>query len=184
MNFDKLTKKLSSNESDFMRKFLVKIRKCKKIDPNTSKDLMITCVLHISPIKSINHSPPPWYSQYFSTFCYSREFPGNGREFPGIPDSREWKFCSRKLIPTRSWKKGKKTEKNRRENKLNFNDVEVFFAWPLGSFSGSHHDSKVHWWNSFNWKIMKSLTESLWKWFEREYFNSKLRSKIVWFTHY
>ena len=59
MNFDKLTKKLNSNESDFMRKFLAKIRKCKKTDPNTSKNLVITCVLHISPIKSINHSPPP-----------------------------------------------------------------------------------------------------------------------------
>ena len=68
-------KKRSSNESDFMRKFLVKIRKCKKIDLNASKDPMITCVLHISSIKSINHSPPPWYSQYFNTFCYSRESP-------------------------------------------------------------------------------------------------------------
>ena len=47
-------------------------------------------ILHISP--------PPWYSQYFSTFCYSWEFPGNRRNFPGIPDSREWKFCSRKFI--------------------------------------------------------------------------------------
>ena len=79
----------------------MKIKNCKKIDLNTSKNLVITCFLHISPIKSINHNPPPWYSQYFSTFCHSREFPGNDQEFPGIPDSREWKFCSRKFIP--SW---------------------------------------------------------------------------------
>ena len=38
MNFDKLTKKLSWNKSDFMRKVLVKIRKCKKIDPITKQE--------------------------------------------------------------------------------------------------------------------------------------------------
>ena len=73
---------ISINESDLNRKFLVKITKCKKIDTNKSKNLMITCVLHISSIKSINHSPPPLYSQNFSTFA----IPGN---FPEIPDSRE-----------------------------------------------------------------------------------------------